>query len=49
MSDLTPNQKRLLRELDFQKSKRTYHWPFALTMREVRYKITQAGRAVLSS
>jgi hypothetical protein len=64
MADLTPNQKRLLRELDFYGGVlilRTHGndadyevlekgglvTAFALTKREVRYKITPAGRAVL--
>ena len=58
MADLTPNQIRLLRELDFYGA-RAPTMPtevlekgglvtaFALTKREVRYKITPAGRAVL--
>ena len=56
MADLTPNQIRLLRELDFYGA-RAPTMPtvlekgglvtaFALTKREVRYKITPAGRAV---
>ncbi len=64
MADLTPNQKRLLRELDFyggvlilrtRANDADYEvldkgglvTAFAITQREVRYKITPAGRAVL--
>jgi hypothetical protein len=66
MDDLTPNQLRLLRELDFYGGvlilrrrldeadyavleKSGFVTAFAINVREVRYKITPAGRGTVPS